>query len=176
MEPFEKLRHFVRWNAGPGVTHGELDLRATFAQADLDLALESELEGIGDEIENDLLPHLAVDKGRLRQRRTVDREVEPGLLDRRAKHARKLGRVFRKVGGLVARLNAARLDAGEIEQRVDELEQPQAVAVDELDLPVMGRTPRGPRPELTFEVVERPQHQRQRRAKFVTDVGEEGGF
>ena len=48
--------------------------------------------------------------------------------------------------------------------------------MDELDLPVMGRTSRGPRPELAFEVVERPQHQRQRRAKFVADIGKKGGF
>jgi hypothetical protein len=176
MEPFEKLRHLVRRNAGAGVAHGELDVRANGAQADLDLAFESEFERIRDEIENDLLPHLAVNKGRLRQRRTVDGEVQPGLLDCRAKHARKLGRVFRKVGRLVARLNAARLDAGEIEQRVDELQQPQAVAVDELDLPAMGRARRGFRSELALEVVERPQHQRQRRAKFVADIGEEGGF
>ena len=35
----------------------------------------------------------------------------------------------RQIGRLVARLDAPGLDAGEVEQRVDELQQPQAVAV-----------------------------------------------
>ena len=56
-----------------------------------------------------------------RERRAVDDELQPGLLDRRAEHARELRGEGRKVGRLVGRLDAAGLDAREIEQRVDEL-------------------------------------------------------
>ena len=96
--------------------------RAALARAGarVDAAVERELERVRQEVEDDLLPHLAVDDDGSSQRRAVDREREPGPLDRRAERARELARQRREIGRLVARLHAAGLDAREVEQRVDE--------------------------------------------------------
>jgi hypothetical protein len=125
MEALEEPRDLVRGDAGAGVAHRELGGGARLAQRDGDLARERELERVRDEIEDDLLPHPAVDIGRLRERGTIDHEPHARTLDRRAEHAGELGRERRKVDTLIRRFDAARLDAREIEQRVDELEQAQ---------------------------------------------------
>ena len=73
--------------------------------------------------------------------------------------------------GLIHGLHPPCLNAREIEQRVDELEQAQPVAMDEVKLRVVRLrnhcTCRHP-----LHLFERAQHQRQGSAKFVADVGE----
>ncbi len=103
--------------------------RAVAARRTVDAALEGELEGVGEEVEDDLLPHVPIDVDRLRQRLAGDVEPEPRTLAGRTEARRQLGREPGKLGRLVHRLGAARLDAREVEQRVDELEQAHAVAV-----------------------------------------------
>jgi hypothetical protein len=93
-----------------------------------DRAVERELEGVRQQVEDDLLPHLAIDVDRLgsggqsttssgRRARSPSGRRSP---DRRS--ARR-GRSARNACG------AAGLDAREVEQRVDQLQQPQLVAV-----------------------------------------------
>ncbi len=55
--------------------------------------------------------------------------LSPALLDGRAEHAGQIGGERGQVDGFVGRLDAPCLDARKIEQRVDQLEQTQAVAV-----------------------------------------------
>ena len=69
----------------------------------------------------------------LGERRAVDLVAQAAALHRRAKGAREIRGQRREIGGLVAGLDAARLDAREVEQRVDQLEQAQLVAVDDLE-------------------------------------------
>ena len=104
-----------------------------------DRPLERELEGVREQVEDDLLPHVAIDVDGLGQRRAVDDEREPGALDRRAKAAREVDGERGEVDRLVDGLDAAGLDARELEQRVDELEQAQRVALEELDGRVIDR-------------------------------------
>ena len=108
------------------------DASPSVAQRHVDLTLEGELEGVGEQVEDDLLPHVAVDIDRLGQRRAVDDEPQPGPLDGRAEDARQFGGQGRQIGRLVSRLDAAGLDAREIQQRVDQLQQAQPVAVGDL--------------------------------------------
>ena len=82
MEALEQLRQFVGRDAGAGVAHGEDEMLVRLTQPHLDFAVESELEGVGEEIEDDLLPHLAIDAGRLGKRRAIDNEPQARLLDR----------------------------------------------------------------------------------------------
>ncbi len=63
------------------------------------------------------------------------------------------------------------LDPGEVEQRVDEAQQPQAVAIDELQLARRRRGKIGMTPG--EQVLDGTEHQRQRSAEFVADVAEE---
>ena len=45
---------------------------ALAAERDLDAPFQGEFEGVGDQVQDDLLPHVAVDEGRLAQGRAVD--------------------------------------------------------------------------------------------------------
>ena len=74
-----------------GVADRELHApSAGVSQRDRDLALERELERVREQVENDLLPHVAIDIDRLGQRRAVDDEAQAGALDRRAEDAGEL--------------------------------------------------------------------------------------
>ena len=66
VEALEEARQLGRGDADAGVAHRELDAAPSAApQRDRDLALEGELEGVGEQVQDDLLPHLAVDVDRL---------------------------------------------------------------------------------------------------------------
>ena len=65
--------------------------------------VERELERVGEQVEDDLLPHVAVDVDRLGQRRAVDDvSVRPARSHGRAEVARQLGGERGEVGRLVA--------------------------------------------------------------------------
>ena len=130
--------------------------------------LERELEGVREQVEHDLLPHLRIDVDRLRQRRAGRRRAQPGALDRRPERAREVRRERRQIGRLERRLRASGLDAREIEQRVHELQQPEHVACADCS-----SSPRE-RPGRCQRVLDRAQHERQGRAELVADVAEEG--
>ncbi len=90
-----------------------------------------ELEGVGEQVEDDLLPHVAIDvdgleaaAGSRRRARSPARSIAE-----RKTLASSAVNAPRSVGSYTASMPAG-LDAREIEQRVDQLEQPQAVAVD----------------------------------------------
>ncbi len=75
---------------------------------------------------------------------------------------------------MIIRLRAACLDAREIKQRIDQLEQAQGIAVGGRE-PLTAR--RGQRRSALGQfVLQRAEHERERRAKFVADVGKEGGL
>src|SRR5579862_364285 len=116
MEALEDLRQLIGRDAGAGIADSEFEVRAGVAQFHFDDALESELEGVRDEIENDLFPHPTIDIRRLEHWRTVDVEPQSSLLDGGAKHARKIRGESRKIHRLVLRLNSPRFEAGKIEQ------------------------------------------------------------
>ena len=82
---------------------------------------------------------------RLGQRRAVHRQLQPGPLAGRAEVAGQLRGQRGQVGRLVDRPDPAGLDAGEVEQGVDQLQQPQAVAMGDLQPLAMprGRAPSG---------------------------------
>src|SRR3984957_9266974 len=61
MEALEKARQFMFGNADAGITHAEFDGLAVSADRDNNFAFEGELEGVGKKIENNLLPHVAIE-------------------------------------------------------------------------------------------------------------------
>lgn len=68
--------------------------------------------------------------------------------------------------------DAPGLDAREVQQRVDQLQQAQCIAVDGLE-PLMAR---GLGLRFSERILQRPQHQCQRRAELMADVAEERGL
>ncbi len=89
--------------------------------ADGDGPVEGEFQRVGQQVEDHLLPHVAIDVDGFVQRGAVDDELQSGAVNRRSEDAGQFGGDRREVHRLVAGLRAAGLDAGEIQQRVDQL-------------------------------------------------------
>ena len=65
---------------------------------DADLAIKGGFEGVGEEVENDLLPHVAVYVDGFGERRAIDDELEPGTFNGGAEDAGELGGKDGEVG------------------------------------------------------------------------------
>ena len=132
VEALEQMGQLVGGNAAAGVAHRDSRRGVAVGRRmlDRDLALERELERVRDQIEDDLLPHVAVDVDRLA---AAAGNRRPGAARPSRRRNGSCWRVRRSSAARSTRLkdglDASGLDAREIEQRVDELEQPQAVAV-----------------------------------------------
>ena len=174
MKPLEEPRQLLLGDARACVADRELHAIVRPAQRDLDRPFEREFEGVRDQVEDDLLPHLAVDVDRLGERRAIDDVREPRALDDRAERRRELSGEGRKIGRLVGHLQARRLDPGEIEQCIDELEQAPRIAPNDLDFVSLLVGQRAVR--AVQELLDRAEHERERRAELVAHVGEEAGL
>ena len=170
VEALEHARQFLGRNAAAAVLNFENGVIPRRVDADRDAALQRELERVGEQVEDDLLPHLAVDEDRRGKLPAFHGEGQSGLLHDRSEGARQIRRDRAEVDGLEFRPHASRLDAREVEQRVDQFQQPQAVAMDDANQLVALRIARRP---VHQQVFERPHHQRQRRPELVTHVAEE---
>ena len=104
------------------------------AQGDFDASVERELEGVREQIENDFLPHVAVDEDRLGQWQTIHLELQARLLACRAEIARQFCRKSAQVGRLIRSLHPSGLDTGKVEQRIHEFLKPQTITVYDLKL------------------------------------------
>src|SRR5215472_731883 len=60
VETLENARKLFLGYTGAGVSHRKLYTASDRAEANRNAALKRELEGIGEEVQHDLLPHLAV--------------------------------------------------------------------------------------------------------------------
>ena len=115
MKALEEPRQLVRRDAHTGkISHGQQRLARAPAQADRDAAHEGKaLQGIRQQVEHDLLPHIVVDVDRLRQRFAFDLEGEAGALDGRTEMARQIDGERAQISRLIRRARASRLDACE---------------------------------------------------------------
>ena len=178
VKALEEPRHFRRGDTAAGIADPQHGVATLGPQRHADGAVEGELQGVAEQVEDDLLPHLPVDVDRGGQLGAVHLEGQAGPVHRRAEDAGQVGGEGGQVDRLVAGLHAAGLDPREVQQRVDELAQPQAVALDDLELLAGARVLRGrvlrgqPGPEL----LHRAHDQGERGAELVADVGEERGL
>ena len=171
VEALEQPGQLVGRDTGAGVAH----LQHRFArirrggEADRDDAFERELERVREQVEDDLLPHLPIDAHLLRQGRHVDVIAQAGALHGRAEGRGQIRGESGKVHRLIAGLRPPSLDARKVQKRVDELEQAQTVAMNRFDQRESALL-------RCQHFLERAEHQGQRRAKLVADVGEECGL
>ena len=171
VEAIEDSGQVALANPDAGVPDGELDGLAGPAEGEGDGALEGEFERVGEEVEDNLLPHFAVHVDGVAERRAIDGEGEAGALDGGAEDAGEAGGEAGEVDGLVAGLDASRFDAGEIEEVVDELEKALGVAVDEIEFLA------GDGGVLASEqLFEGAKHEGEGSPKLMAHVAEEGGF
>ena len=91
VKTLEHAWQLSRWNADAGVMNRQLRLVALNTQAKRNFTFKSELESIGNEIEDNLLPHIPVHIDRLWQWRTIDHQVQPRPFASRSKIACELG-------------------------------------------------------------------------------------
>ncbi len=138
-------------------------------EQDGDLTFERELERVGEEIENDLLPVRAIDVDGRAERRAVDHERETGGLDERPEGGSDACRERGQIRRLERHAKAPGFEAREVEQAIDQAKQAYGVPV------------HGPQTLVSEDgvgagegVFDRSEHQRERRAKFVAHVAEEG--
>jgi hypothetical protein len=101
VKALEQPRQLIRRNAGAGVADRKLEVAVFLSQGHLNGALERELEGVGEKIENNFFPHLAVDVSELCKRGSVHDQPQARLFDRRAEFARKVRSELRKIGRLI---------------------------------------------------------------------------
>src|SRR5579859_1589739 len=156
-------------NSNSRVGDLEHDLGSLCAQADGDLAFKGELQGIGEQIEDDLLPHRRIDIDVGVEIRNVDRKAQSCPLDGGAEDARQFASHPAQVDPLEAGVESPGLDAGEIEQRIDKLEESDGIAMRGFQLLAGERVARG-----AEGLLHRAQEQGQRGAEFVAHVGKEG--
>lgn len=152
----------MRGNSRARVSDRELDVLVHGVQLDVDAAGERVLERIGQEVQHDLLPHVAIDEDGLSQRRAVDAELEPAAINRRPERARQLSRHRCEVRCLVRRLDATGRDSGEVEERAHELDQPARGPMRDLELCAAHAGVLGGRGERVFG---RSEDQRERRGE-----------
>jgi hypothetical protein len=73
METLEQTWQLRRGDADAGVRHGQLRVVVAPPERDVNAAFEGMLEGDGEEVEHDLLPHLSVDIDQFGQGLAIDR-------------------------------------------------------------------------------------------------------
>src|SRR5690349_1327255 len=128
VEALEYARKLVGRNASTRIRDGDLDGVPGVAHGYCDGAFERELEGVGEQVEDDLLPHLPIDVDQSRERRAINDQRHPGAFNGRAKHASELGRERCEIHRFVYGFGAPSLDPGKVEQSVNQLEQALAVS------------------------------------------------
>ncbi len=173
MEALEDVRHVLGGDADTGIGDPQHRLAASGGQGQPHRAGHGVLQRVAQQVEHYLLPHLPVHVGRFGERRAIHLEGQAGPLERGPEHAAQVGGERGQVDRLEVAMAAAGLDAGEIEQRVDQLAQPKPVPVDDVQvLPDGGIRVPQPGPQL----LHRPHDQGERGTELMADVGEEGGL
>ena len=129
VKPLENMRELFLRDSRAGVADNEPRCIRFPAQAYFNLTLKRELEGVGDEIQDDLFPHVPIHVHRLSNRPAIDNETHARLLDGRTEDARQFRSYGRQIDWVVRRLDAARLDAGEVEQSIHQLLKPQRISM-----------------------------------------------
>src|SRR5712672_3089549 len=87
VETIKHVRQFCFGNANARILYRKLGVITAPAERNADPTLERMLEGVGQQIEDDLLPHVSVNVQQLRERWAIHRQRQAAALNRRAKDA-----------------------------------------------------------------------------------------
>src|SRR5260370_37920620 len=71
MKAVEEMGQLTLRNPHSGILHGKLDLLCIASERDANAPCKGMLEGVGEEVEDDFLPHVSVDIDRLCERRAL---------------------------------------------------------------------------------------------------------
>src|SRR6185312_6875020 len=123
IEPLEEVGHVLLCDATSGIAYLEVSRVAMRVETNRHRAVKGEFESVRQQVEYDLLPHVRIDIDRLRQRRTLDPKGHACTLERGSELACEVEGGCRQVQRDIARLDPPGLEAGEFEQRIDELQK-----------------------------------------------------
>src|ERR1700761_3782507 len=171
MKPFEKARQLIFRYADAAVLNPQPQVLATGFQGDPYRAFKCELKSVGKQVQDNLLPHVSIDKCHNRRRRHLNDQIQPCTLDNGTKAGSKVCGRARDVGLGKLSAHASGFDSREIEQRIDEFEQANAVAVSKLDARAMAIRQRFRR--IVEGFLNRRNHKCERSAELMTHIGEE---
>jgi hypothetical protein len=168
VEALEQTRQFVGGNANArvGDAHENSTPVAARLDRDPDLAVVRELERVREQIDQDLLPHFAIEIDRRGEPLGFDGKAQARLFDRGAEDGGDLRAKGGDVGRLERSLHAAGFDAREIQKAVHQPQKAHVVPVHHRELLVRFIVLVLPREH----VLERTEHQRQWRAELMTDI------
>ena len=105
----------IQPRAHAGASDHEFDRDAGPVESNGNFALQGEFEGIGEQVEDDLFPHIRIDIERLIERRTIDHQRQPGPFAGRSEAAGQAGCEIRDVDRLEVCLRTPGLDARKVE-------------------------------------------------------------
>ena len=137
-EPFEDVRKLCRGDADAGIAHRAGHLLLVTGDADADRSGLGVLDRVGDQVPHDLLPQVRIDVGH-RAALAVDLEHEPGIGRERRERVDTPGCQGTDIDRRGVEAESFGIDAGEVEQRVDELEQSLAASMRGLQLSAIER-------------------------------------
>src|SRR5580704_19476808 len=90
IESFEQSRDGFRRNSYSCVPNPKLGHVARAMYADGNFSLEGEFEGVGNQVQNNLLPHIAIHVDRLTKLGTIHNESQSRLIGGRTEYAGQL--------------------------------------------------------------------------------------
>src|SRR5215472_459267 len=122
MEPLEQPRDCLGRYAYSRISDSQFGEVSNSTNADFDFSIEREFEGVGYQVKDDLLPHVAININRLTEARAIRHQSKSCFIRSGSEHTRQLRREACQVGGLINGFDSACFDAGEIQQRIH---QPQ---------------------------------------------------
>ena len=170
----------TRWNrsntrgssvsdADAGIPDRELDHLIALPQLEVDRSAQRELERVGEEIEDDLLPHVAVEEQRPVDRFAVDDELQAALsiAERNADASSRVS-VVTSVGATPARAPASMR-----EKSSSEFTSFSSRPALRCRISTCAACASLSAPCAVEQVFRRTEHQRQRRSELVADVAEE---
>ena len=174
MEALEQPRQLVRRQSRRRYRPLRARAYASCApQAHRDLACEGELESVGEQVEHDLLPHLPIDIDRLVEiARNRPRSAKPARsIAERKVLARSRVKQRRSVGSIEACTRPASMREKSSSELTSFSSRSELRCASSQPLAQLRRQSR-----IGAGLLERPEHQRERGAKLVADIGEERGL
>jgi hypothetical protein len=150
-----------------GVAHRQLRAAVARAQPHVDRARGRRGERVRRQVDDDLLPHAAIDGALLAERRAVHHQTQPRRITCRAE---RLDEIRRERCEIARRGGRLRVGRRRIAERVEDLQQLQRVAACSFEhLAAAGHQRRR---RALQNVLERKQQQGQRRADVAREMGE----
>ena len=175
-EPLEEARNRLGGNPAAGIANGELDRVAVFhrPQKHGDAAFERVLQRIRQQVQDDALPGIAVDRDLCALELTGHGQREPRPVRSGFELPHQLAGEGLQVDAFEERVGTSGLVPHELQELIDELEQSnRAVSYELYPVPLL---PRQRTKGISQRILERPEHQGERCAQFMADVGEEPGL